>query len=306
MDDADPRELAGLARAMILPGVPPSVFSPSPGDAGQNAVVPRWALLAVPSPRPSSRLHRGLRRLVSLAAGAAVVLGGSAVASVVTGTVVTGLGALLLGTTASAMLLRGGALRRLAAAREASVRASHATALRERLLARLNPDEREELARLEFRVDQTRLLLEQHDPAGIATRLDPLIHLYVELSIEAHRMERGCEVGASERPSLSRHHAGHRPDELKDWSRRRRIVHLRIRARDRCRRRLAVLEESVASIREMIRLLHEQSLAASACDDLGRSVAALLDDAERAWRAGEEVEATLEPERWVGTGASSQ
>lgn len=163
-----------------------------------------------------------------------------------------------------------------------------AASLRTELSARLAGEQRAELGRLEVLVDDVRAR-EAPPPSGekrtaspLVARLDALLVLFVDLALELRRVSVGVSMTRGSAPRIV----------APDPTRGKRLARLRVRARARCLERIGRLESELTEIGELVRLVHEQSLASRVPDEeLSRTVAEILDDAERAWQAHAEVDA---------------
>jgi hypothetical protein len=291
-----------LTRVDGAQGVTQVATRPRPG-AQPLPPVPRWSLLAlerngtrtIRATGLSPRAHPPVFAIFvavlgGLAAGSWIV---ATLASVCTFAVVTG-------------VLRLPAMRRWIAAQELVHRHREAFALRSELASFLTEPLRSELARLESLVDAIRWRENRRGSSSKGTmespllrRLDGLLMLYVDLAIEVRTASVGIAMTADAAPCVT---AGPTPEDPRDidaaereaGNRSHRIARLRIRARDRCRGRIDRLNQELAEIGQLVRLVHEQSLTSRYLDgDLEQTLADVLDEAENAWQAHAEVAAVV-------------
>jgi hypothetical protein len=84
------------------------------------------------------------------------------------------------------------------------------------------------------------------------------------------------------------------PDARSERARSLKIAHLRTHARARCRARVQHLQAELASIGQLVRLVHEQTLARDVRHgELAKILTAVLEEAEVARQARDEVEAIV-------------
>ncbi len=261
------------------------------------SAVPAWSMLAVARAR-AARPRSGWARyerlasvtLVPFSLGFACML--MAAMSIVSWPVA--LAVALVGSVVAAKLRGSFVGRSWRERNEQAARECAAVQLKRELQARLPADQREELARLELLVEHVRA---QPGPFGqdgggspLVTRLDGLIVTYVDLALELGRSIAAFAATADDVPATDE-----RAAEL-DGTRARygRIAQLRTQARELCRRRIARLRADLGGVGQLIRLVHEQTLAAGiASDEVARTLGEVLDEAELARQAREELEGVL-------------
>jgi hypothetical protein len=274
---------------------------------------PRWSVLALH--RETAVLQRrgqlppesGLARrvLVPAAVGAATVVG-----LVALGGLLVALGLVAAVAMAFAVVARLQVTQRWCE-RQRLVQLDHeALRLRSRLVSRLHREHRDELECLVALVENIR----DHEalrfgparaPSTLVARLDALLLSYVERAIEVRGVAAGFAVTLDDEPKLvdpvptSESEVGNEPERRRALQ----ILHLRRRAREMCRRRIDRMERELACIGQLVRLVHEQALASGLThDELSGLLADVLDEAEHAREAREEVEAALaEARRGVTT-----
>lgn len=274
---------------------------------------PRWSMLALQ--RETAVLRRrgqlppepGLARrvLVPAAVGAATVVG-----LVALGGLLVALGLVAAVAMAFAVVARLQVTQRWCE-RQRLVQLDHeALRLRSRLVSRLHREHRDELECLVALVENIR----DHEalrsgpgraPSTLVARLDALLLSYVERAIEVRGVAAGFAVTLDDEPKLVDPVAATDSEAANEPDRRRalQILHLRRRAREMCRRRIDRMERELACIGQLVRLVHEQALASGLThDELSGLLADVLDEAENAREAREEVEAALaEARRGVTT-----
>jgi hypothetical protein len=183
-------------------------------------------------------------------------------------------------------------------------RDGEALRLRSRLVAKLHREHRDELECLVALVENVRAHESVRGGWGraastLVARLDALLLSYVERAIEVRGVAAGFAVTLDDEPRLVEPVvAAGEPDERAVEPERRRalqILALRRRARELCRRRIERMERELLCIGQLVRLVHEQALASGLShDELSGLLADVLDEAEHARQAREEVDAVLD------------
>jgi hypothetical protein len=124
----------------------------------------------------------------------------------------------------------------------------------------------------------------------LVTRLDSVLLLFVDLARELATTRRGLARTAAARPRLARMQDAADPRLVAERRRCRQLGRRRARARHACRQRLDLLECQLASIGELVRLVHEQTLDERTTSEvLSRTVDEVLQEADLAVRARAEV-----------------
>jgi hypothetical protein len=311
-------ELSLLHQGWVAPTEPLLVRPSSMGGAGAAehersrttdvhgfGRAPRWSVLALqreadaqlrrgPAPRDERRLVG--RVLVPIAVGMSTMIG-----LVALGGPWVALGLVAAVALAFAIVARLQVTRRWCE-RQRLIQLDHdALRLRSRLVSRLHREHRDELERLVMLVESVRELEHGRVGPGRATstlvaRLDALLLSYVERAIEVRGVATGFAATLDDEPRLIEPMAPEAGGRTGEPERRRaqQILSLRTRARELCRRRIERIERELACIGQLVRLVHEQALASGLThDELTGLLADVLDEAEHARQAREEVEATL-------------
>jgi hypothetical protein len=194
------------------------------------------------------------------------------------------------------MLRRSGLGLRWRARAEHDRREWAACELRGALMARLTAAQRIELQSLEELVDHLRA-----QPAAMArsqaladtqvvARLDGLVALYVDLAVELEETIAAFATTADDLPGYVE--PGTTVEVHPRSTTYVRITELRVQAREQCRRRIGRLRADLRGIGQVVRLVHEQALAAGLSgDEVARQLSEILDEAERVREAGEEADA---------------
>jgi hypothetical protein len=272
---------------------------------------PRWSMLALQREAELQR-RRGLaprdelglarRVIVPIAVGAATVVG-----LVTLGGLLLAMGIVAVLATAFAIVARLQVTRRWCERQRLFQLDHEALRLRGRLVSKLHREHRDELECLVGLVENVR----EHEAvrfgpgraaSTLVARLDALLLSYVERAIEVRGVAAGFSVTLDDEPKLLEPvpAAGEPDDRTAEPERRRalQILHLRRRAREMCRRRIERMERELGCIGQLVRLVHEQALASGLThDELSGLLADVLDEAEHARQAREEVEATLLEDR---------
>lgn len=298
-----------LPRARPTPTRAPYGSPPEPPAVVDLRVVsraPRWSMLALEREvallerrgQQSRYEHERTRVLVPVAVGASTVVGLVALAGLL---VAVGLVAAI--ALAFAVMSRLQVARRWNERQRLVRRDGEALRLRSRLVAKLHREHRDELECLVALVENVRAHESVRAGAGRATstlvaRLDSLLLSYVERAIEVRGVAAGFAVTLDDEPRLVEPAAAGQPDERAVEPERRRalqILALRRRARELCRRRIERMERELLCIGQLVRLVHEQALASGLShDELSGLLADVLDEAEHARQAREEVDAVLD------------
>lgn len=252
--------------------------------------VPRWAFLLDADPRE----FRGPLESVSQTALRAGVVGtGAAVMAMLA------MSSLFLSTgfaLAMAVLFmvdrRFGLVHHFQARREEQARLRHAALERQRIALELMPEQREELHRLESLVESIRWRGCEADE-HLLDQLDGLVHAYARLGVELAQTRASFGLTRDDPPTLDSEPP--RPDEDPENSMRRRLVRLRVRARTSCRRRIEHLVRKLATIGELVRLIHEERSSAESMSrlEISRLIESTLEESETVRRARDEVESAL-------------
>jgi hypothetical protein len=292
----------------IFPTQPERPERSSSSDVRPMGRAPRWSMLALQ--REAALMQRrgqlpadpGLARrvLVPAAVGAATVVG-----LVALGGLLVALGLVAAVAVAFAVVARLQVTQRWCE-RQRLIQVDHeALRLRSRLVSRLHREHRDELECLVALVENVR----EHEavrfgpgraPSTLVARLDALLLSYVERAIEVRGVAAGFAVTLDDEPRLLEPVPTAESEAANDPERRRalQILHLRRRAREMCRRRIDRMERELACIGQLVRLVHEQALASGLThDELSGLLADVLDEAEHAREAREEVEAELSEAR---------
>ena len=311
----DPPRLRPIPVMRAISSPPPERAERSVARVEVRAVgrAPRWSMLALQ--RETAALQRrgelpaepGLARrvLVPAAVGAVTVVG-----LVALGGLRVALGLVVAVAMTFAVVARLHVTQRWVE-RQRLVQLDHeALRLRSRLVSRLHREHRDELECLVALVENVR----DHEalrhgpgraPTPLVARLDALLLSYVERAIEVRGVAAGFAVTLDDEPKLVDPPPAEESDAAHEPERRRalQILHLRRRAREMCRRRIERMERELACIGQLVRLVHEQALASGLThDELSGLLADVLDEAEHAREAREEVEAALaEARRGVAT-----
>jgi hypothetical protein len=300
----DVSRLRPIPIRVIHPLQPERPERTKPVDIRPMGRAPRWSMLAlqrevaVMQRRGELPPEQGLARrvLVPAAVGAATVVG-----LVALGGLLVALGLVAAVAAAFALIARLQVTQRWCE-RQRLVQLDHeALRLRSRLVSRLHREHRDELECLVALVENIR----DHEtirsgpcraPSTLMTRLDALLLSYVERAIEVRGVSAGFAVTLDDEPKLvdpaaaMGSEAANEPEERRALQ----ILHLRRRAREMCRRRIDRMERELACIGQLVRLVHEQALASGLThDELSGLLADVLDEAEHAREAREEVEAAL-------------
>ena len=276
-------------------------------DARMGGRAPRWSMIALQRELelqrrrgvvPRDELGVARRVLAPLAVGAATVVG-----LVALGGLLVALGIVASVALAFAVVTRLQVTQRWCE-RQRLLQLDHeALRLRTRLVSKLHREHRDELECLVALVENVR----EHEAmrfgprrassSTLVARLDALLLSYVERAIEVRGVAAGFAVTLDDEPKLlDPGPTGELDDRSSEPERRRaqQIVHLRRRAREMCRRRIERMERELACIGQLVRLVHEQALASALThDELTGLLNDVLDEAEHARQAREEVEATL-------------
>jgi hypothetical protein len=262
-------------------------------------LAPAWSVLAlerVAHDRPPSRWSR-VERIISATIVplsiwlGCILLAATSVWSWLTAAIVAPIG--IAGVVA---------LRRSVLGKRWRVRAEHdrrewaACELRGALMGRMTAAQRIELQSLEELVDHLRAQpntmsrSQQLADARIVARLDGLVALYVDLSIELEETIAAFATTAEDLPGYV--DPGTTLEVHPRSATYVRITELRVEAREQCRRRIARLRSDLRGIGQVVRLVHEQALAAGLSgDEVARQLGDILDEAERVREAGEEADA---------------
>ncbi|MCX4243323.1 hypothetical protein [Paraliomyxa miuraensis] len=300
-------ELSVLYRDTLAPPEPPSpalslVAERSAGaETPVRARAPRWSLLAlerevalrgVGVPEPIGAV-RGV--LMPVALGATAVAGMVAVAGLLVALGVASVVAVAAGTVARLSVTRRWC------ERQRRARLDHeAVHLKAYLMTKLRRDHREELECLATLVENVR----EHEGlrpgpcvSTLVARLDALLLSYVDRAIEVRSVAAAFAVTMDDEPGLpAALRQAEAVDAIDEAERKRcfQILHLRTRAREMCRRRIRRMERELASIGQLVRLVHEQALASGLPhDELAGMLAEVLDEAEHARIAREELEEAM-------------
>lgn len=279
---------------------------PTGSDAGTLVHAPRWSLMALERDAAQriaagdvASLGLARRVLVPSAVGAASVVGLMALAGLL---VAVGVASTIVLALAVVMRLR---VTQRWCERQRLAQLDHdAGRLRAHLLTKLRREHREELECLTMLVDNVR----EHETlrtghgrtvSTLVARLDALLLSYVDRAIEVRRVAAAFAVTLDDEPTLPQAgKADEAADAMEEPERRRcfQILHLRTRARELCRRRIQRMERELASIGQLVRLVHEQALASGLPhDELASMLAEVLDEAEHARMAREEIDAAMMP-----------
>jgi hypothetical protein len=281
---------------------------------------PRWSLLALQREVELQHLRGGAggseeqaglarRVLVPAAVGAATVVGLVALAGLL-----VALGLVAAVAVALSVVARLRVTQRWYERQRLLQLDNEALRLRARLVSRLHREHRDELECLVALVENVREheILRTGSTHGCSTlvaRLDALLLSYVERAIEVRGVAAGFAVTLDDEPKLLEPRMPADPDDREGDAERRRalqILHLRRRARELCRRRIERMERELACIGQLVRLVHEQALASGLThDELSGLLADVLDEAEHARQAREEVEATLDERNLRSEAAAS-
>jgi hypothetical protein len=276
-------------------------------DGGSLARAPRWSMLALhremalqvrqgPPPEPKHGLGR--RVLAPISVGAATVVG-----LVALGGFLVAMGIVAAVAMTLAVVTRLQVIRRWSERQRLAHLDQEALRLKGRLVAKLHREHREELECLMALVENVRDHEGLRADAGrgastLVARLDALLLSYVERAIEVRGVAAAFAVTVADEPKLPEPtQVTDGTDRISEAERRRafQILHLRTRAREMCRRRIERMERELVSIGQLVRLVHEQALASGlGHDELAGLLADVLDEAEHARQAREEVEAALE------------
>lgn len=197
-------------------------------------------------------------------------------------------------TMSAALALRpiGVFLERTMAQRAAARRQRRAALLRESLTSRLGDEHRKELAKLETMVDCVRTRCEPgsgRSGPSLLDRLDSLLIVFVDRAIELRTVETALALsgpGSSDAfGPASQEGTDVRTTEL---------ARLRGQARARCGARLSVLRGELNQIGHVVRLAHEEVLAASLSEvEVSPALRDAIDEVALARYAWDEVEAEL-------------
>jgi len=256
--------------------------------------VPAWSIIALERARHTrgrSRWNRFERIASAMMAPFSICFACVLLASISVFTWPVGLAIAAVGALTAVYVRRSPIGRRWRERAELANRDCAAAQLKRELGSRLAPEQREELARLEILVEHVRA---QPGPFGIGqgcsgsplvSRLDGLIVLFVDLASELERSIAAFAATADDIP------AGGELAVAATGVRYSRIAQLRVQARELCRRRITRLRGDLGGVGQLIRLVHEQTLAAGLSrDEVARTLGEILDEAELARQAREEVE----------------
>jgi hypothetical protein len=274
---------------------------------GSVARAPRWSMLALHRELALQVRHgqlaeprHGLTRrvLAPISVGPATVVG-----LVALGGFLLAMGLVAAIAMAFAIVARLEVTKRWSERQRLAHLDHEALRLKARLVAKLHREHREELECLVALVENVRDHEGLRPDAGrgastLVARLDALLLSYVERAIEVRGVAAAFAVTVDDEPKLAEpSQVAEGTDRASEAERRRafQILHLRTRAREMCRRRIERMERELVSIGQLVRLVHEQALASGlGHDELAGLLADVLDEAEHARLAREEVEAALE------------
>ncbi|HWB73495.1 MAG TPA: hypothetical protein VG755_01040 [Nannocystaceae bacterium] len=262
-----------------------------------SSAVPAWSIIALERARrgrPDSKWARFERIAGAIMAPFSIGFACVLLASISVWSWPLGIAVATMGSVAATLVRRSSFGRSWRERGEIAARDCAAAQLKRELGGRLAPDQREELARLEILVEHVRA---QPGPFGstagsLVSRLDGLIVLFVDLALELERSIAAFAATADDVPPSG---------ELAtlDPSRARyvRIAQLRAQAREMCRRRITRLRADLGGVGQLVRLVHEQTLAAGlSSDEVARQLGEILDEAELARQAREELDGIV-PDR---------
>lgn len=268
------------------------------------SAAPAWSMIALERAR-AARPRPGwprFERVVSVAWGP-LLIASACVVMTLTAALPwpIALGIAVMGAVVTTKVQRSAVGRRWRARNDEISRQHEAAVLKSALVSRLPAEQRHELARLEVLVEHVRARPGMFDAqpgagASVVDRLDALIVTYVDLALELERSVAAFAVTAEDLPGI---------DERVDLQGSRpayeRIARLRAQARAQCHRRIARLRADRGGVGQLIRLVHEQTLAAGiAGDEVARVLGEVLDDAELARAAREELDGVLPRHREPG------
>lgn len=275
-------------------------------------LAPAWAVLAIERESDGSLALQKVRTVLArrwFTSVAGCIAGVGAIAF--TGGLITGLAV----TVAAAVVLLTGwhlpAVQQWRSARERQQLHRRAILRRAELRASLPRDQQIELDRLETLVDSVRIhgwrTATNRNARGagsvwpLAARLDALLLQFVDLAIELRRVRAAFAVTQDDMPRLPDAFAvdpPNHPGGESEKDRCRKIVRLRVRAREGCLTRMARLDRELASISQIVRLVHEQTLSAPLFHhELSGELSEILDEAENERQAREELDAVIERAR---------
>lgn len=256
-----------------------------------SSAVPAWSIIALERARRErggSRWEHLERIVAATIAPCAITFACALMAAISVWSWPVGIAVATVGSLVATVVRRTAIGRSWREHGEIAARDCAAAQLKRELGARLAPEQREELMRLEILVEHVRA---HPGPLGgtsgsLVSRLDGLILLYVDLALELERSIAAFAATADDVPPSS---------ELAtaDSGRARysRITQLRAQARELCRRRLTRLRADLGGVGQLVRLVHEQTLAAGlSSDEVARQLGEILDEAELARQAREELD----------------
>ena len=266
-----------------------------------SSAVPAWSIIALERARrsrPDSKWARFERIAGATMAPFSICFACVLLASISVWSWPVGIAVATMGSVAATLVRSSAIGRRWRARAEIAARDCAAAQLKRELGGRLAPEQREELARLEILVEHVRAqpgpfgLPDGSTSGSLVSRLDGLIVLFVDLALELERSIAAFAATADDVPPSS---------ELTtlDPSRARysRITQLRAQAREMCRRRITRLRADLGGVGQLVRLVHEQTLAAGLSnDEVARQLGEILDEAELARQAREELDGIV-PDR---------
>lgn len=261
-------------------------------------VAPAWSVVALERTRRGrvpSRWHRLERVTAATIVPLSIGLGCGLLASLSMWSWLTAFVVACVAAACIALVRRSAIGRRWRANTEHDRRDWTACELRGERMARMTPAQRIELQSLEELVEHLRAqpiaLASAHElaNAGFIERLDGLVGLYVELAVDLEQTIAAFSTTADDLPGYVE------PGTTFELSPRSstyaRITELRVQAREECRRRISRLRADLRGIGQVLRLVHEQALAAGLSrDEVARQLAEILDEAELAREARREVD----------------
>jgi len=268
-------------------------------SSSRVGLAPAWSVLALQRARHGGSLPRW-NRLERTAAAAIVPLsiwlGCVLLASTTIWSWLTALVVAPLGIGGIVMLRRSALGRRWRARVTSDRREWAASELRGALMARMTTPQRIELQSLEELVEHLRAqpiamaCPQQVAGARIIARLDSLVCMYADLAIELEGTLGAFATTADDLPGFVE--AGTSLELHERSATYVRITELRVQAREQCRRRIGRLRADLHGIGQVVRLVHEQALAAGLSrDEVARQLNDILDEAELVREVGEEVDA---------------
>lgn len=271
----------------------------SHASSSRVGLAPAWSVLALERARHDGavpRWNRLERAICAAIVPVSIWIGCILLASTSLWSWLTALVVAPLGIGGIMMLRRSGVGRRWRARAESDRREWAACELRGTLMARMTSAQRIELQSLEELVEHLRAqpiamaCPQQVAGARVIARLDWLVSLYVDLAIELEDTLAAFATTADDLPGYVE------PGTSLEVHARSatyvRITELRVQAREQCRRRIGRLRAELRGIGQVVRLVHEQALAAGLSrDEVARQLNDILDEAELVREVGEEVDA---------------